>query len=211
MQCLGSFLYEGCWISRWIRQGKQQVVNILSGFHIQCIQIVNNTDLSLKMYVNHLKTHGCEFLFSFLVQQSVSPFEYSEQCFLSHRDHYSSLCVCVCVCARAWVSCPLGCVWFFYNPMDCSPPASSVHRILQARILEWVAISSSRAFPQPRDWTHVSCVSCIGRRISFYHWATWEAFTRRILKTRKWRNVFHIPLVSSSTTLCLENDRNCDT
>ena len=101
MQCLGSFLYEGCCISRWIRQGKQQVVNILSGFHIQCIQIVNNTDLSLKMYVNHRKTHGYEFLFSFLVQQSVSPFEYSEQCFLSHRDHYSSLYVCVCVRTRA--------------------------------------------------------------------------------------------------------------
>ena len=73
------------------------------------------------------------------------------------------VCVCVCVCARAHaracVSCPLSCVWFFYNPMDCSPPASSVHRILQARILEWVAISSSRAFPQPRDWTHISCLA----------------------------------------------------
>ena len=37
------------------------------------------------------------------------------------------------------------------NLMDCSPPGSSVHRILQARILEWVAISSSRGSPQPRD------------------------------------------------------------
>ena len=41
-------------------------------------------------------------------------------------------------------------------------------------ILEWVAISSSRGFSLPRDWTHVSCISCIGRRI-LYHWATWEA------------------------------------
>ena len=38
-----------------------------------------------------------------------------------------------------------------YDPMDSSPPDSSVHGILQARILEWVAISSSRGFLQPRD------------------------------------------------------------
>ena len=37
------------------------------------------------------------------------------------------------------------------NPMDCSPPGSSVHGIFQARILEWVAISFSRGSSQPRD------------------------------------------------------------
>ena len=47
------------------------------------------------------------------------------------------------------------------NPMDCSPPSSSVHGILQAKILEWVVISSSRRSSQPRDWTWVSCGSCI--------------------------------------------------
>ena len=51
------------------------------------------------------------------------------------------------------------------DPMDCSLPASSVHGILQARILEWVAISFSRESSWPRDWTHISYVSCIGRRI----------------------------------------------
>ena len=49
------------------------------------------------------------------------------------------------------------------DPMDCSPPGSSVHGILQARILEWVVISSSRGSSQPRNWTWVSYVSCIGR------------------------------------------------
>ena len=39
------------------------------------------------------------------------------------------------------------------HPMDCSPPGSSAHGILQARILEWVAISSSRGSSQPRDLT----------------------------------------------------------
>ena len=54
------------------------------------------------------------------------------------------------------------------NPMDCSPPGSSVHGILQARILEWVAISFSRGSSQPRDWTQVSCIA--GRRFNL--WAT---------------------------------------
>ena len=45
------------------------------------------------------------------------------------------------------------------DPMDYSLPGSSVHGILQARILEWVAISFSRRPSQPRDGTHVSCTS----------------------------------------------------
>ena len=45
------------------------------------------------------------------------------------------------------------------NPMDCSPLGSSVHRILQARILEWVAMPSSRGSSQLRDRTQVSCIA----------------------------------------------------
>ena len=45
---------------------------------------------------------------------------------------------------------------FFCNPIDCSPPSSSVHGSLQAKILEWVAISSCRGSSRPRDWTCVS-------------------------------------------------------
>ena len=63
-------------------------------------------------------------------------------------------------------SCPTLC-----DPMDCSPPGSSIHGILQARILEWVAISFSRGSSQPRDQTQVSCIA--GRRFNF--WATREA------------------------------------
>ena len=50
------------------------------------------------------------------------------------------------------------CVWHC-NPLDCSPPGSSVHGIFHARILEWVAFSISRGSFRPRDRTHVSCVS----------------------------------------------------
>ena len=62
------------------------------------------------------------------------------------------------------------------DPMDCSLPGSSVHGILQAKILECVVISYSRGSPQPRDLTHNSCVSCTGRRI-LYHCATSEDWT----------------------------------
>ena len=48
--------------------------------------------------------------------------------------------------------------------LDCSPPGSSVRGVFQARILEWVAISSSRGSSPPRDQTRVSCVSCIADR-----------------------------------------------
>ena len=59
-------------------------------------------------------------------------------------------CVCMLVtqlCLTLW------------DPVDCSPPGSSVHWILQARILEWVAMPSSRGSSQPRDQTWVSCIA----------------------------------------------------
>ena len=62
-------------------------------------------------------------------------------------------------------SCPTLC-----DPMDCSPPGSSVHVISQARVLEWVAISFSRGSSGPRDWTWVSHTA--GRRFNL--WATRE-------------------------------------
>ena len=48
------------------------------------------------------------------------------------------------------------------DPVDCNLPGISVHGILQARILEWVAIPFSRGCSQPRDWIHISC---IGRQV----------------------------------------------
>ena len=95
------------------------------------------------------------------------------------------------------------------GPMDCSPPGSSVYGILQARIPEWVAISSSRGSSQLRDQTHISCVSCIGRWV-LHHWDTslvaqmWFTVTpRKILKNNiskpwacpfKWHRVMWNPL-----------------
>ena len=62
----------------------------------------------------------------------------------------------VCMGAVLLQLCPTLC-----DAMDCSLPGSSVHGILQARILEWVATPSSRGSSPPRVWTWVSCSSCI--------------------------------------------------
>ena len=69
-------------------------------------------------------------------------------------------------CVLVTQSCPTLC-----NPMDCSPPGSSVHGIFQARLLEWVAISFSRGSPQPRNRTQISWIA--GRFLTL--WATGEA------------------------------------
>ena len=58
--------------------------------------------------------------------------------------------------------------------MGCSPPGSSVHGILQVRILEWVAVPSYRESSQLRDQIPISCIPCIGRQVLYYQ-ATREA------------------------------------
>ena len=83
-----------------------------------------------------------------------------------------NMCVCVCEVAQ---SCPTLC-----DPMDCSLPGSSLHGILQARVLELAAISFSRGSSQPRDRTQVSRIP--GR--CFNLWATREAPSGSI----KWYN-----------------------
>jgi len=69
----------------------------------------------------------------------------------------------LCMHAKSFQSCPALC-----NTMDCSPAGSSVHGIFQARILEWVAMPSSRGSSWARNWTCVSQASCIGKQI-LYH------------------------------------------
>ena len=102
-----------------------------------------------------------------------------------HLDKVHSFPVCV------WVtqSCLTLCV-----PMDCSPPGSSVCGIFEARIQEWVAISSSRGSSQSKDQTHVSCIT--GR--FFTVWTT-----REVSPTINFfNNTFHLfPLKSDHVVL----------
>ena len=69
----------------------------------------------------------------------------------------------LCMHARSLQSCTTLC-----DPMDNSPPVCSVHGILQAGMLEWVAVSFSKESSQPRDPARVSYISCIGRPV-LYH------------------------------------------
>ena len=86
---------------------------------------------------------------------------------------------CVCMCTQ---SCLTPC-----NPMDYSPPGSSVHGIFQAGIWDWVTISYSRGSSQLRDGTSSFYVSCFGRQI-LYQW-------RKLVFT-----LFHYPFGSPIQT-----------
>ena len=68
----------------------------------------------------------------------------------------------MCVHAESLQSCPRLCY-----PMDYSLPSSSVHEVLQARMLEWIATPSSRGPSPPRDRTQVSYISCTGRWVLY--------------------------------------------
>ena len=76
------------------------------------------------------------------------------------------------MCAKSLQAYPTPC-----DPRDCRPPGSSVHGILQARILEWVAMPSSRRSSWPKDRTCISFVSCISRQV-LYHWHYLIPWTR---------------------------------
>ena len=91
-------------------------------------------------------------------------------------------CCLAAAAAKLLQSCPTLC-----NTVDWSPPGSSVRGILQTRILEWIAMPSSRGPSQPRDQTLVFCIA--GR--SFTIWATTYISCCRLFAPRaKWMNTF---------------------
>ena len=77
------------------------------------------------------------------------------------------------------------------NPVDCSLSGSSVHGILQARILKWVAISYSRGSSRSMDWTHMSYISCTGRQV-LYRFIIWEDQGQGFLKYDSWTSSISI-------------------
>ena len=77
-----------------------------------------------------------------------------------------------------------------WDPLDCSLLGSSIYGIFQARILEWVTISSSRGFPQPRDRTHVSCIA--GR--FFICWAIREDCSVQFSSVTQWCPILCDPM-----------------
>ena len=82
------------------------------------------------------------------------------------------------------------CVWLtLYDPVDCSLPGSSIHGIFQARILKWVAISSSSGSSWQRDWTRISCslpLSQLGSLYKLYLWEKQRLLIQSLLQQGSW-------------------------
>ena len=80
---------------------------------------------------------------------------YTSPIHMKNKEHSPLTYVCVPCHAKSLQASLSLC-----DTMDCSQPGSSVHRIVQARILEWVVMPSSRESSWSRDWTHISQVCC---------------------------------------------------
>jgi len=80
--------------------------------------------------------------------------------FILYREFHRESCVLLLLSRFSHVQ-------IFETPMDYSPPGSSVHGMLQARILTWVAMPSSPGSSWPSDWTCVSYISCTGKRVLY--------------------------------------------
>ena len=80
--------------------------------------------------------------------------------FWKYLERWFSWVIYACLVAQSYLT--------LCHPMDCSPPGSFVHGILQGRILEWVAMPFFRGSFRPRDQTWVSYISCIGKQV-IYH------------------------------------------
>ena len=112
---------------------------------------VVSREMQIKTTVRyHFKSTGVAIIIITNSNSQVSVGEDIEKLELSHSGDVKWCCACVLSHSVMSDSATL---W------TCSPPDSSVHRILQARILEWVAILFSKGSSQPRDRTQVSCVA----------------------------------------------------
>ena len=109
------------------------------------------------------KAGGVEEIFSGLTTVILDYTQKRNWTNILKKNRYLFCILEMCVHDKSLQLCPTPC-----NPMDCSPPVYSVHEILQARILEWVAMSSSRRSSRSRDRTCISYISCFGRQVVYH-------------------------------------------
>ena len=113
---------------------------------------------------------------------------------LTEQQHVSYTPACVCVFVLVTQLCPT-----LWDPIDCSLPASSVLRILQARIQEWIVIPFSKGSSWPRNWTQISCTE--GR--FFTIWAASKAHTERPAgRTPLWCLGKHLQIIKAYPSSC---------
>ena len=123
------------------------------------LQVINTYLHNIQLVLVHLP---CKVTFIIFAMKQLNysvlsslPFSFSYFLFIwCHISFYQRKNYLLYMCVLVTQSCPTFC-----NHMACSPPGSSVHGILQARILEWVAILFSREFSQPKDQTWVSHIA----------------------------------------------------
>ena len=136
-----------------------------SWLHFVCMEITTFSDAS------PWKTFTFIFNMHYTYLSIVSKYFYYKNCTTCYAYPQSLLKP---IKTSELCACMLSCLWLFATlSMDYSLPVSSIHSILQARILEWVAIPFSRGSSWPRDWTQFSCIA----GILFTIWATREAHT----------------------------------
>ena len=118
--------------------------------------------------------------------------------FLTSWTYGISLTINSLLCVLCWVtqSCPTLC-----NPEDSIPLGSSVHGIIQARILEWGTISFSEGSSWPRNQTSISCVSCIAGGF-FTCWTMLFTYTKNQEKQKTKQQVYELlPILSEMSAL----------
>ena len=146
-------LYESDY-SRYFRRAKSHsICSFVSGvFHFTCFQgsRYQNCIPFYDWITHHWMWDHIFLIHSFNGHLSYFPFWLL---WLKLQWKFAFRCLSLCVYAKSLQLCLTLC-----DPMDCSPPGSSVHGILQARILEWVAMSSSRESSRPRDQSHDYCL-----------------------------------------------------
>ena len=139
----------------------------------------------LMLYSPQRAPHGRIFIRYWWVNKSIILRIPKQQTWEDGRDlilRKPSNLYLVCVCILNSFSC----VWLFVTLWTLSsPPGSSVHGIFQARILEWVAMASSRGSSWPRDRTLISYVSCVGRQILYHQ--------RHLTTVIQWSSIFAPP------------------
>ena len=116
---------------------------------------MNNKSLNIQsrvIFLNRIPEHHCENLFFFFFNKQDDNTDIMLVYSQYYRSSVNPLCYFVLFCAKSLHSHVTLC-----GPMNCRPPGSSVHGILQTRILEWVATSFCGGSSQPKDQTWVSC------------------------------------------------------
>ena len=128
-----------------------------------------------------------EKLFNFCNHLSVNSYAWLIK-IISLSDNNKDISIFIDIfCAKSLQSCPILC-----DPMDCSPPGSSVLGILQARILEGIAMPSSRGSSQPRDRTYIS--------LCLLHWQESSLPLELLWKLKK-ESVNHSVVSNSATPM----------